>query len=188
MPVSKSHYPVPPGPKSVSRRLYSFLERIPDLAVRALFGQIIAERNRYRNEVKSAQTTYQYHHRQTPRAAVSYDTRYLRWRYYRPLSGILTHSERKPWRIPISEECMDKNNWQITQAGQVKDTTTTVKFFTEVLSQGFESYWMWQMNNGNGYVKPSHIIVTISPVWREKIHICPFSSVEEAGVERFVRR
>ncbi|WP_244905715.1 gamma-mobile-trio protein GmtX [Enterobacter kobei] len=92
---------------------YKLLERIPDLAVRALFGQIIAERNRYRNEVnllkqhaniiidkrpvrqfhttsestvavlpslsgiltKSAQTTCQYHHRQTPRAAVSNDTR-----------------------------------------------------------------------------------------------------------------
>ena len=30
---------------------YELLERLPDPALRALFGQIIAERNRYRNEL-----------------------------------------------------------------------------------------------------------------------------------------
>ncbi|AJB72262.1 TPA: hypothetical protein JD053_28020 [Klebsiella michiganensis] len=111
---------------------YKLLERIPDLAVRALFGQIIAERNRYRNEVNllkqhaniiiDKRPVRQFHTTSESTVAV-----------LPSLSGILTHSEKKALAYSISEECMDKNNWQITQAGQVKDTD----YNSEVFPRGF---------------------------------------------------
>ena len=108
------------------------LERIPDAAVRALFGQIIAERNRYRKEVNLLKQ----------HANVTIDKRPVRQFDARAepsvevlpsLSGILTESEKKTLAYAISDECMEKNGWQYTKAGQVKDT----EYNTEILPRGF---------------------------------------------------
>ncbi|MEZ9761253.1 gamma-mobile-trio protein GmtX, partial [Vibrio breoganii] len=106
--------------------------RIPDPAVRALFGQIIAERNRYRKEVNLLK---QY-------ANITIDKRPVRQfdttaepsvEVLPSLSGVLTESEKKALAYAISDECMEKNDWQTTQAGQVKD----MEYNSEVFPRGF---------------------------------------------------
>tara|TARA_R110002050_G_C8951563_1_gene513428 strand:+ start:4240 stop:4917 length:678 start_codon:yes stop_codon:yes gene_type:complete len=108
------------------------LERIPDPAVRALFGQIIAERNRYRKEVNLLKQ----------HANITIDKRPVRQfdastepsiEVLPSLSGVFTESEKKALAYAISDECMDKNDWQTTQAGQVKD----MEFNTEIFPRGF---------------------------------------------------
>jgi hypothetical protein len=108
------------------------LERIPDPAVRALFGQIIAERNRYRKEVNLLKQ----------HANIIIDKRPVRQfdasaepsvEVLPALSGILTESEKKALAYAISGECMEKNGWQTTQAGQVKD----MEYNTEIFPRGF---------------------------------------------------
>ncbi len=49
------------------------------------------------------------------------------------LSGILTESEKKALAYAISDECMESNNWQTTQAGQVKD----MEYNAEIFPRGF---------------------------------------------------
>ncbi|WP_392342169.1 gamma-mobile-trio protein GmtX [uncultured Shewanella sp.] len=108
------------------------LERIPDPAVRALFGQIIAERNRYRKEVNLLKQ----------HANITIDKRPVRQfdastepsiEVLPSLSGVFTESEKKALTYAISDECMNKNDWQTTQAGQVKD----MEFNTEIFPRGF---------------------------------------------------
>lgn len=108
------------------------LERIPDPAVRALFGQIIAERNRYRKEVNLLKQ----------HANITIDKRPVRQfdasaepsvEVLPSLSGILTESEKKALAYAISDECMEKHSWQSTQAGQVKD----MEYNTEIFPRGF---------------------------------------------------
>ena len=108
------------------------LERIPDPAVRALFGQIIAERNRYRKEVNLLKQ----------HANITIDKRPVRQfdasaepsiEVLPSLSGVLTESEKKALVYAISDECMEKNDWQYTQAGQVK----CMEYNNEVFPRGF---------------------------------------------------
>lgn len=108
------------------------LERIPDVALRALFGQIIAERNRYRKEVNLLKQ----------HANIIIDKRPVRqfdasaekgMEMLPSLSGLLTESEKKALVFAISDECMQKHNWQTTQAGQVKD----MEYNTEIFPRGF---------------------------------------------------
>ena len=108
------------------------LERIPVPAVRALFGQIIAERNRYRKEVNLLKQ----------HANITIDKRPVRQfdtiaepsvEVLPSLSGVLTESEKKALAYAISDECMEKNDWQTTQAGQVKD----MEYNSEVFPRGF---------------------------------------------------
>jgi len=108
------------------------LERIPDPAVRALFGQIIAERNRYRNEVNLLKQ----------HANITIDKRPVRQfdassepsiEVLPSLTGVFTESEKKALAYAISDECMVKNDWQTTQAGQVKD----MEYNTEIFPRGF---------------------------------------------------
>ncbi len=108
------------------------LERIPDPAVRALFGQIIAERNRYRKEVNLLKQ----------HANITIDKRPVRQfdvnsepsiEVLPSLSGVFTESEKKALAYAISDECMVKNDWQTTLAGQVKD----IEYNTEIFPRGF---------------------------------------------------
>jgi len=110
------------------------LERIPDPAVRALFGQIIAERNRYRKEVNLLKQ----------HANITIDKRPVRQfdataepsiEVLPSLSGVLTESEKKALAYAVSDECMENNDWQYTQAGQVKDMQ--YKTPKELLPRGF---------------------------------------------------
>ena len=110
----------------------ALLERIPDVAVRALFGQIIAERNRYRNEVNLLKQ----------HANIIIDKRPVRQfdvaadptvQVLPAFSNILTESEKKALAYSISDKCMEAHGWQTTQAGQVKD----MEYNTEIFPRGF---------------------------------------------------
>jgi hypothetical protein len=100
--------------------------------VRALFGQIIAERNRYRNEVNLLK---QHTNIIIDKRPVSHvETRYEMNGKEPPfLSGILTKSEMNALVYSISDECMENNDWQYTQAGQVK----AVEHNLEIFPRGF---------------------------------------------------
>lgn len=108
------------------------LERIPDAAVRALFGQILAERNRYRKQVNLLKQ----------HANITIDKRPVRQfndstdpiiEVLPSLQGVLTESEKNALAYAISDECMVRNDWTTTQAGQVKH----VEYNNEVFPRGF---------------------------------------------------
>lgn len=108
------------------------LERIPDVAVRALFGQIIAERNRYRNEVNLLKQ----------HANIIIDKRPVRQvdvaaeqtvQVLPAFSKVLNETEKKALAYAISDECMEAHGWQSTQAGQVKD----IVYNSEIFPRGF---------------------------------------------------
>ncbi len=94
------------------------LERINDPALRALFGQIIAERNRYRKELNllKQHANIVIDKRPVKQVAASADSVEV----LPSLSGILTPSEIKALTYAISEDCMEKQGWHYTKAGQVK--------------------------------------------------------------------
>lgn len=96
-----------------------------------MFGQIIAERNRYRNEVNLLKQ----------HANIIIDKRPVRQFQTTPestvevlpsLSGILTHS-RKAWRIPYLRNAWIRTTGRLPKAGQVKDTD----YNSEVFPRGF---------------------------------------------------
>lgn len=125
----------PLAEKSRSRHVPTdnkLLERISDPALRALFGQIIAERNRYRKEVNILKQ----------HANVVIDKRPVRQfeaqaepavEVLPSLTGLLTPSEVKALQFAVSDECMEKHNWQTTQAGQVKE----MEYNSEIFPRGF---------------------------------------------------
>ncbi len=107
------------------------LERIPDPAVRVLFGQIIAERNRYRNEVNILKS----------KAEIIIDKRPVRHfdasaehtvELLPPLKGIVNDIELKALKFACGEDCVERNGWNVTAAGQVKN-----EFGVEVFPHGF---------------------------------------------------
>ena len=109
---------------------YKLLERISDVAVRALFGQIIAERNKYLKEVNLLKQ----------QANITIDKRPVRQFDAEPivellpsLTGVLNKSEKEALAYAISDECMKTHNWETTLAGQVKD----MEYNTEIFPRGF---------------------------------------------------
>ena len=131
----KTHTKKPLGPNSRSKSIPTdnqLLERIPDAAVRALFGQIIAERNRYRNEINLLKQ----------HVNITIDKRPVRHfdvaaettvEVLPAFSNILIEAEKKALAYAISDECMERNGWESTQAGQVKDK----EYKTEIFPRGF---------------------------------------------------
>lgn len=100
-----------------------------------MFGQIIAERNRYRKEVNLLKQ----------HANITIDKRPVRQfdasaepsvEVLPSLSGILTESEKNALAYAISDECMEKHNWQTTQAGQVKDMEYNIEIFPRGFATG----------------------------------------------------
>ena len=110
---------------------HKLLERIPDVAVRALFGQILAERNKLKKEVNilkqhtniviDKRPVRQFDAQATE---VSDNVELLP-----AVSGILKPLEVKALRYAISVECMKARNWQFTQSGQVKDMDHNEEIF-----------------------------------------------------------
>lgn len=107
------------------------LERIPDPALRVLFGQIIAERNRYRTQLNILKN----------QAEVVIDKRPVRQldasaepsvELLPSLKGVVSDNETKALQFAASDECIERQGWLVTQAGQVKD-----QFGEEVFPRGF---------------------------------------------------
>jgi hypothetical protein len=113
----------PLSTQSRSRRVpqdNQLLERISDPALRVLFGQIIAERNRYRTQLNILKN----------QAEVVIDKRPVRnfeisaessVEFLPSLSGIVSDNELRALRFAASDECIERQGWLVTQAGQVKD-------------------------------------------------------------------
>ena len=108
------------------------LERLSDPALRAVFGQIISERDRLKREVKLLKQN----------AEIVIDKRPVRplassadapVQVLPALSGILTEMEAQALRYAISDECFEKMGWQSTKAGQVK----CEEYRSEVYPRGY---------------------------------------------------
>lgn len=124
----------PLSTQSRSRRVpqdNQLLERIPDPALRVLFGQIIAERNRYRTQLNILKN----------QAQVVIDKRPVRQfeasaepsiELLPSLKGIVSHNEIEALRFAASDECIERQGWLVTQAGQVKN-----ELGEEVFPRGF---------------------------------------------------
>tara|TARA_R110001599_G_scaffold117145_3_gene285266 strand:+ start:624 stop:1304 length:681 start_codon:yes stop_codon:yes gene_type:complete len=124
----------PLSSQSRSRRVpqdNQLLERIPDPALRVLFGQIIAERNRYRTQLNILKN----------QAEVVIDKRPIRHyeasaepsiEFLSSLKGILSDNELKALQFAVSDECIERQDWLVTQAGQVKN-----ELGQEVFPRGF---------------------------------------------------
>lgn len=131
---AKSTTKKPLSSQSRSRRVpqdNQLLERIPDPALRVLFGQIIAERNRYRTQLNILKS----------QAEVVIDKRPIRLfeasaepsvDLLPSLKGIVSDNEIKAMRFAASDECIERQRWLVTQAGQVKD-----ELGAEVFPRGF---------------------------------------------------
>lgn len=124
----------PLSSQSRSRRVpqdNQLLERIPDPALRVLFGQIIAERNRYRTQLNILKN----------QAEVVIDKRPVRHfdasaepsvELLPSLKGIVSDNEIKALRFAASDDCIERQRWLVTQAGQVKG-----ELGEEVFPRGF---------------------------------------------------
>ncbi|MBD8616869.1 hypothetical protein IFT69_24470 [Pseudomonas putida] len=97
---------------------YELLRLIPDAAVRACFSQIIAERNRFLNELNILKA----------RSKIVIDLRPPRRKseassiqVFSALPGLLNTLEFEALRAAIDPEFLEDQGWRVTAAGQVKD-------------------------------------------------------------------
>lgn len=125
----------PLSAQSRSRRVpqdQQLLERIPDPALRVLFGQIIAERNRYRNEINILKNHAEVVIDKRPTRYFNAEAESSSVELLPSLKGIASDNEIKALQFAISDECVDRHGWKVTQAGQVKD-----EHGEEVFPRGF---------------------------------------------------
>lgn len=108
------------------------LERIPDPALRVLFGQIIAERNRYRHEVNLLKNQAEVVIDRRPVRQYAGSTNDLPVEIRPSLKGIVSANEIKALKFAASEECIERQGWRVTRAGQVKG-----ELGEEVFPRGF---------------------------------------------------
>lgn len=121
----------PVGSAKKTGRDYQLLERIDDTAVRALFGQIIRERDRYKSEANMLKNQTQ----------IIIDKRPTAFTESRPGSGleflpslkaICSDNEIKALQTIFTETWLETLGFQANALGQVKD-----EYGTEILPRGF---------------------------------------------------
>ena len=112
---------------------FDLLQRLGDPALRALFGQVIAERNRLRQEVKLVKQ----------HANVVIDKRPVQ--HFKPveesdgvqimsaMTNLLSPPMVEALQYAVSDECMEKNGWYHTTFGQVKEK----EYNTEIYPRGY---------------------------------------------------
>jgi hypothetical protein len=110
---------------------HKLLERIQDVAVRALFGQILAERNSLKKQINVLKQ----------HANIVIDRRPVRQfdaqatevadkvELLPAVTGILKPLEVKALIYAISDECKEDKNWEFTRTGQVKDMSSMEEIF-----------------------------------------------------------
>lgn len=121
----------PLGPAKKTGQDYQLLERIDDTAVRALFGQIIRERDRYKSEVNMLKN----------QTKIIIDKRPIAFTKSQPdgsvdwlpsLKVICSDNEIKALQTVCSEEWLERLGFRANELGQVKD-----EYGTEILPRGF---------------------------------------------------
>lgn len=119
------------GPGKRTGQDYQLLERIDDTAMRALFGQIIRERDRYKSEVNMLKN----------QTKIIIDKRPTAFTKSQPeadlellpsLKGICSDNEIKALQTVCTEEWLEKLGFRANALGQVKD-----EFGMEILPRGF---------------------------------------------------
>jgi hypothetical protein len=98
---------------------FELLERLSDPAMRAIFGQIIAERNRFRNELNTlkANSELVVDRRPVRRAEPSIQSDVIQ--LVQPLT--LNDMEIEALKVAISDDFFECREWTVSAAGQVKD-------------------------------------------------------------------
>ncbi|MGP9629208.1 gamma-mobile-trio protein GmtX [Halomonas sp. AOP42-C1-46] len=119
------------GPSKKTGQDYQLLERIDDTAVRALFGQIIRERDRFKSEANmlKSQTKIIIDKRPTP---FTESQPQIRGEWLPSLKGICSDNEIKALQTVCSDEWLEKLGFQANALGQVKD-----EYGMEILPRGF---------------------------------------------------
>jgi hypothetical protein len=119
------------GPAKKTSQDYQLLERIDDTAVRALFGQIVRERDRYKSEANMLKN-------QTKIVIDKRPTAFTESQHedsvdlLPSLKGICSDNEIKALRTVCTEEWLEKLAFQTNDLGQVKD-----EYGMEILPRGF---------------------------------------------------
>ncbi|WP_235040586.1 gamma-mobile-trio protein GmtX [Vreelandella profundi] len=121
----------PMGPAKKTGQDYQLLERIDDTAVRALFGQIIRERDRYKSEASMLKNQTKIIIDKRPTAFTESQTEgSVDW--LPSLKRICSDNEIKALQTISSEEWLEKLGFQANSLGQVKD-----EYGMEILPRGF---------------------------------------------------
>lgn len=98
---------------------YELLERLSDPAMRAIFGQIIAERNRYRNELNTLKANSELIVDRRPVQRVELPVESAAVHLVQTLN--LNDMEVEALKAAISDEFFEYREWAVSAAGQVKD-------------------------------------------------------------------
>jgi hypothetical protein len=98
---------------------YVLLERILDPALRALFGQIIAERNRYRNELNTLKAHCELIVDRRPKQHFEQPVESSSVQLVQTLN--LNDMEVEALKAATSEQFFEYREWTVSAAGQVKD-------------------------------------------------------------------
>lgn len=110
---------------------YALLERIDDTAVRALFGQIIRERDRYKSEANMLKSQTKIIIDKRPISAPLAQSESA-VELLPSLTGICTENEIKALQSICTDEWLDGLGFQANALGQVKD-----ELGQEILPRGF---------------------------------------------------
>lgn len=110
---------------------YQLLERIPDTALRAVFGQIIRERDRYKTEANmlKSQTEIVIDKRPVHYSSIDAESSV---ELLPSLTGICSENEINALQYAVSDGCLDANGWNATALGQVKN-----EYGEQVFPRGF---------------------------------------------------
>lgn len=98
---------------------YELLERISDPALRALFGQIIAERNRYRNELNMLKAHSELIIDRRPMRQAEQPSESCAMQLVQTLK--LNDMEVEALKAATSDEFFAFREWTVSEFGQVKD-------------------------------------------------------------------
>lgn len=121
----------PVGPAKKTSQDYQLLERIDDMAVRALFGQIIRERDRYKSESNMLKNQTKIVIDKRPTAFTESQSE-ASVELLPSLKGICSDNEIKALQTVCTDEWLQKLGFQANQLGQVKD-----ELGMEILPRGF---------------------------------------------------
>lgn len=132
--AAKAQTTIKKPPSAAARKSgqdYQLLERIDDTAVRALFGQIIRERDRYKSEVNMLknQTQIVIDKRPTTYTAPQSESAV---ELLPSLKGICSENEIKALQSVCTDEWLEALTFKANDLGQVKD-----EYGQEILPRGF---------------------------------------------------
>jgi len=121
----------PSSPAKKSGQDYQLLERIDDTAVRALFGQIIRERDRYKSEANMLKNQTKIIIDKRPTTFTESNSQ-ASVELLPSLKGVCSDNEIKALQTVCSDEWLEKLGFNANDLGQVKD-----EYGTEILPRGF---------------------------------------------------